>query len=61
MKENIKSKIKTKSIPNKKYIQNGKFETDFVLLKTSIIEFNESLPPNLCIIKTLGKNEVIYY
>ena len=56
MKENIKSKIKTKSIPNKKYIQNGKFETDFVLLETSITEFNESLPPKLCIIKTLGKN-----
>ena len=56
MKENIKSKIKTKTIPNKKHIQNGKFETDFVLLETSITEFNESLPPKLCIIKTLGKN-----
>ena len=32
MNENIKSKIKTKKVLCKQYIQSGRFESDFVLL-----------------------------
>ena len=41
MNENIKSKIKTKNILFKQYIQNGRFESDFVFLENLITEINE--------------------
>ena len=41
MDENIKSKIKTRNLLYKQYIQNGRFESDFLLLETFITEFNE--------------------
>ena len=41
MSETIELKIKAKDIMYKKYIQNGRFESDFVLLETLITEFNE--------------------
>ena len=41
MNENIKSKIKTKNLLFKQYIQNGRFESDFVLLENLIMEINE--------------------
>ena len=39
--ENIKSKIKTKNLLFKQYIQNGRFESDFVFLENLITEINE--------------------
>ena len=39
--ETIKLKIKAKDNTYKKYIQNGRFESDFVLLKTLITELDE--------------------
>ena len=39
--ETIKSKIKAKNALQKKYIQNGRFENDFVYLENLIIEINE--------------------
>ena len=44
IKENIKLKIKIKNILYKQYIQNRKFETDFMFLETFMTELNESLP-----------------
>ena len=42
MNGNIKSKIKTKmNNTNKQYIQNGRFESDFVFLENLITEINE--------------------
>ena len=41
MNEIIKSKIKTKKLLFKQYIQNGRFESDFVILETLITEINE--------------------
>ena len=41
MNEIIKLKIKAKDNIYKKYIQNGRFESDFVLLETLITELNE--------------------
>ena len=41
MNETIKSKIKAKNAFYKKYIQNGRFESDFVYLENLIIELNE--------------------
>ena len=41
MNETIKSKIKAKNALYKKYIQNGRFESDFVYLQNLIIELNE--------------------
>ena len=41
MNETIKLKIKAKDNIYKKYIQNGRFESDFVLLEILIIELNE--------------------
>ena len=38
--ETIKSKIKAKLILYKKYIQNGKFESDFIFLENSLTELN---------------------
>ena len=39
--KNIKSKIKTKNLLFKQYIQNGRFESDFVFLENLITEINE--------------------
>ena len=36
-----KSKIKTKNLYFKQYIQNGRFESDFVFLESLIIEIND--------------------
>ena len=41
MNETIKSKVKAKNALYKKYIQNGRFESDFVYLQNLIIELNE--------------------
>ena len=41
MDENIISKIKTKNLLFKQYIQNGRFESDFVFLENLITEINE--------------------
>ena len=41
MNEAIKTKIKAKAAHYKKYIQNGRFESDFVYLENLIIELNE--------------------
>ena len=41
MNEIIKSKIKTKNLDFKKYIQNGRFESHFVFLESLIIEIND--------------------
>ena len=41
MNENIKSKIKTKNLPFKQYILNGRFESDFVFLENLITEINK--------------------
>ena len=41
MNETVKLKIKEKDTMYNKYIKNGRFESDFVLLETSIIELNE--------------------
>ena len=41
MNETIKLKIKAKYNMYEKYIQNGRFESDFVLLETLITELNE--------------------
>ena len=41
MNETITSKIRIKNVLYGKYIQNGRFESDLVCLKSFIIEFNE--------------------
>ena len=41
MNEIINSKIKTKNLLSKQYIQNERFESDFVFLETLITEINE--------------------
>ena len=41
MNEIIKYKIKIKNLLFKQYIQNGRFESDFVFLETLITEINE--------------------
>ena len=41
MNENIKSKIKTKNLLFKQYIQNGRFESDFVFLENLTTAINE--------------------
>ena len=57
MNETIKSKIKAKNALYKKYVQNSRFESDFVYLENLIIELNELiLPPKLCIMKTLQES-----
>ena len=57
MNEIIKSKIKSKILLFKQYIQNERFESDFVFLETLITEFNELISSTkLCIMKNLQKN-----
>ena len=41
MNETIKSKVKAKNALYKKYIQNERFESDFVYVENLIIELNE--------------------
>ena len=41
MNKTIKSKIKAKNAFHEKYIQNGRFESDFAYLKNLIIKHNE--------------------
>ena len=41
MNKTIKSNIKAKNVLYQKYIQNGRFESDFVCLENLIIELNE--------------------
>ena len=41
MNETVKLKVKAKNGLYKKYIQNGRFESDFVYLENLIIELNE--------------------
>ena len=41
MNESIKSMIKTKNLLFKQYIQNGRFESDFLFLENLITEINE--------------------
>ena len=56
MNEIIKLKIKAKDNIYKKYIQNGRFESDFVLLETLITEFNELVSTTKALYyKNLGK------
>ena len=45
MNENIKSKIKTKNLLFKQYIQNGRSESDFMFLENLITEINELISP----------------
>ena len=57
MNEIIKSKIKSKILLFKQYIQNERFESDFVFLETLITEINELISSTkLCIMKNLQKN-----
>ena len=53
MNETIKSKMKAKHIVYKKYIQNGRFESDFIFLEHLKLELNE------LIFST--KNSTIYF
>ena len=41
MNEIIKSKMEAKNILYKKYIRNGRFESDFIFLENLITELNE--------------------
>ena len=57
MSETIELKIKAKDIMYKKYIQNGRFESDFVLLETLITELNELVSTTKALYyENLGKN-----
>ena len=57
MDETKKSKIKTKIILYKKYIQNGRFESNFVCLENIIIELNELISStNTLFYGNLAKN-----
>ena len=39
--ETLKSKMKAKHVLYKKYIQNGRFDSDLISLENSIIELND--------------------
>ena len=41
MNKNIKTKIKEKNTFYQRHIENGRFESDFILLEKLIIEFND--------------------
>ena len=56
MNENIKSKIKTRNLLYKQYIQNVKFENEFVLLETFITELNKLISsPKTLYYENIGK------
>ena len=42
--ETIKSKIKGKNKPYKQFIENGRFESEFVFIETLIAEINDLIP-----------------
>ena len=52
----FKSKIKTKNALYKKYIQNARFESDFVYLENLIIELNELISSTKALYKNLLVN-----
>ena len=57
MNEIIKSKMKAKNILYKKYIQNGRFESDFIFLENLITELNEFISSAKTLhYENLGKN-----
>ena len=51
MNETMKSKIKANNEVYKQYIQNGRFESDFLFLEILIIELNE----------LISSTKVLYY
>ena len=51
MNETMKSKITGTNVLYKKYIHNGRFESDFVCLKNFIIELN----------KLISSTKALYY
>ena len=61
MNETIKSKVKTKNKLFSQYIQNGRFESDFVLVERSVTELSDiiSHTKTLCY-ENLAKNERIH-
>ena len=61
MNETIKSKTKTKNKLYKQYIDNVRFESDFVLIETLITEINDLVTSTKdLIIKALQKNSIIH-
>ena len=57
MNETLKSKIKAKNILYKKYIQNGRFESDFIFIENLITELNVLVSSTKAsYYKNLGKN-----
>ena len=57
MNETIKSKMNAKNILYKKYIQNGRFESDFIFLENLITELNELISSTKAwYYENLGKN-----
>ena len=55
--EAVKSKMKAKNILYKKYIQNGRFEIDFILLENLMTELNELISSTKALYyENLGKN-----
>ena len=60
MNETVKPNIKAKNALNKKHIQNGRFESDFVYLQNLIIKLNEliSSTKTLCY-ENLAKKFVV--
>ena len=61
MNEAIKSKIKSKSNMYNKYIQNRRFESDFLLLKTLITELTELInTTKVSYYQNLSKKLILY-
>ena len=57
MNENIKTKIKEKNTFCHKYIENGRLESDFILLEKLITELNDLIfSTNTMYYKNLSKN-----
>ena len=57
MNETIKSKIETKNKLYKQYIDNSRFESDFVLIETLITETNDLITSKKDLYyKNLAKN-----
>ena len=65
MNETIKSKMKEKHILYKyivEYIQNGRFESDFIFLENLITELNELISSTIALYyENLGKNKATHY
>ena len=56
MNENIKTKIKEKDTFYQKYIENGRLESDFILLEKLITELNDlTFSPETLYYESLGK------